>query len=154
MSYKILIVDDEPANLRTLARLFRDQYHVMTAGSGAEALQLLSQHDVALLITDQRMPGMTGIELLKNTVSLRPRMVRMILTGYTDVEALVEAINCGEVYRYVTKPWNNDELRLTVKRALEHFETNKTSHTLEHMNRRLISRLKEIQQLTTLDASA
>ena len=154
MTYKILIVDDEPANLRTLARLFRDQYQVMTAGSGAEALQLLGQHDVALLITDQRMPGMTGIELLKNTVLLRPRMVRMILTGYTDVEALVEAINCGEVYRYVTKPWNNDELRLTVKRALEHFETNKQSHNLEHMNYRLISRLKEIQQLTTLDAAA
>jgi DNA-binding NtrC family response regulator len=154
MSYKILIVDDEPANLRTLERLFRDQYQVMTAGSGAEALQLLGQHDVALLITDQRMPGMTGIELLKQTVSLRPRMVRMILTGYTDIEALVEAINCGEVYRYVTKPWNNDELRLTVKRALEHFETNKKSYTLEHMNDRLISRLKEIQQLTTLEASA
>ena len=154
MSYKILIVDDEPANLRTLARLFRDQYAVMTAGSGAEALQLLGQHDFALLITDQRMPGMTGIELLKNTVLLRPRMVRMILTGYTDVEALVEAINCGEVYRYVTKPWNNDELRLTVKRALEHFETNKKSHSLEHMNSRLISRLKEIQHLTTLDAAA
>jgi DNA-binding NtrC family response regulator len=154
MSYKILIVDDEPANLRTLERLFRDQYQVMTAGSGTEALDILGQHDVALLITDQRMPGMTGIELLKNTVSLRPRMVRMILTGYTDIEALVEAINCGEVYRYVTKPWNNDELRLTVKRALEHFETNKKSYTLEHMNHRLISRLKEIQQLTTLEVSA
>jgi DNA-binding NtrC family response regulator len=153
MSYKILIVDDEPANLRTLERLFRDQYQVMTAGSGTQALDILGQHDVALLITDQRMPGMTGIELLKNTVSLRPRMVRMILTGYTDIEALVEAINCGEVYRYVTKPWNNDELRLTVKRALEHFETNKKSHCLEHMNNRLISRLKEIQQLTTLDSS-
>jgi DNA-binding NtrC family response regulator len=154
MSYKILIVDDEPANLRTLARLFRDQYQVLTAGSGVEALELLDQHDVALLITDQRMPEMTGIELLKKTVSLRPRMVRMILTGYTDVEALVEAINCGAVYRYVTKPWNNDELRLTVKRALEHFETNKKSHSLEHMNYRLIARLKEIQQLTTLEASA
>ena len=154
MSYKILIVDDEPANLRTLARLFRDQYQVLIAGSGTEALEILDQHDVALLITDQRMPGMTGIELLKHTVSLRPQMVRMILTGYTDVEALVEAINCGEVYRYVTKPWNNDELRLTVKRALEHFETNKNSHSLERMNHRLISRLKEIQQLTTLDALA
>lgn len=152
MSYKILIVDDEPANLRTLARLFRDQYHVLTAGSGTEALELLDQHDVALLITDQRMPGMTGIQLLKNTVSLRPRMVRMILTGYTDIEALVEAINCGHVYRYVTKPWNNDELRLTVKRALEHFETHKKSHTLEHMNHRLISRIQEIQELATLDS--
>jgi len=152
MTYKILIVDDEPANLRSLARLFREQYQVLTAESGAEALKLLEQHDVALLITDQRMPVMTGIELLKKTASLRPRMVRMILTGYTDIEALVEAINCGQVYRYVTKPWNNDELRLTVKRAMEHFETNKKSCTLEHMNQRLISRIEEIQQLATLNA--
>jgi DNA-binding NtrC family response regulator len=152
MSHKILIVDDEPANLRSLNRLFREQYQVLMAGSGAEALELLEHHDVALLITDQRMPGMTGIELLKNTFALRPRMVRMILTGYTDVEALVEAINCGQVYRYIAKPWNNDELRLTVQRALEHFETNKKSHALEHVNQRLLTRLQEIQQLATLNA--
>src|SRR6185503_2360724 len=133
-------------------RLFREHYQVLTAESGAEALKLLEQHDVALLITDQRMPVMTGIELLKKTASLRPRMVRMILTGYTDIEALVEAINCGQVYRYVTKPWNNDELRLTVKRAMEHFETNKKSYTLEHINQRLIARIEEIQQLATLNA--
>lgn len=78
-------------------------------------------------------------------------MVCMILTGYTDVAALVEAINWGHVYRYVTKPWNNDELRLTVQRALEHFETNKKIHSLEHMNHRLISRIQEIQGLATLD---
>jgi DNA-binding NtrC family response regulator len=152
MSYKILIVDDEPANLRSLTRLFREQYQVLAASSGAEALELLEQHDVALLITDQRMPGMTGIELLKNTFALRPRMVSMILTGYTDVEALVEAINCGQVYRYIAKPWNNDELRLTVQRALEHFETNKKSHALKHMNQRLLSRIQEIQELATLNA--
>jgi len=151
MSYKILIVDDEPANLRTLSRLFREDFEVFTATSGAEALELLRQHDVALLITDQRMPGMTGIELLKNTVSIRPRMVRIILTGYTDVDALVEAINCGQVYRYVAKPWSNDDLRLTVRRALEHYETNKKSYELELTNRRLASRLVEIQQLATMD---
>src|ERR1700753_298367 len=117
MNYKIMIVDDEPANLRLLERLFRRDYQVLTAASGAEALRLLEQHDVALLITDQRMPGMTGIELLKHTAPLRPHMVRIILTGYTDVTSLVEAINCGQVYKYVTKPWNNDELRLTVSRA-------------------------------------
>lgn len=154
MSYKILIVDDEPANLRTLARLFRDEYEVLTAASGDEALVLLGQHDVALLITDQRMPGMTGIELLKKTVPLRPRMVRIILTGYTDVDALVEAINCGQVYRYVAKPWNNDELRLTVKRALEHFESNKRSSELDFTNQRLVSRLHGIQELATLEAVA
>jgi DNA-binding NtrC family response regulator len=150
MSYKILIVDDELANLRALARLFREDYEVVTAASGDDALTLLGQHDVALLITDQRMPGMTGIELLKKTVPLRPRMVRIILTGYTDIDALVEAINCGQVYRYVAKPWNNDELRLTVKRGLEHFETLKQRQELESANARLISRLGEIHQLATL----
>ena len=154
MSYKILIVDDEPANLRTLARLFREDYEVLTAPSGDEALALLAHHDVALLITDQRMPGMTGIELLKKTAPLRPRMVRIILTGYTDVDALVEAINCGQVYRYVAKPWNNEELRQTVKRALEHFESNKRSSELDFTNQRLVARIRGIQQLATLEAVA
>jgi len=153
MSHKILVVDDEPANLRSLARLFREEYEVLTAESGQQALELLGLHDVALLITDQRMPGMEGIELLKRTVPIRPRMVRMILTGYTDVDALVEAINCGQVYRYVTKPWNNEDLRMTVKRALEHFETNKKSYELALSNERLMSRIQEIQQLATLDHS-
>jgi YesN/AraC family two-component response regulator len=153
MPYKIMIVDDEPANLRALERLFREHYEVLTANSGAEALELLSHHDVALLITDQRMPGMTGIELLKKTMSLRPRMVRIILTGYTDVEALVEAINCGQVYRYITKPWSNEDLRVTIKRALEHFETNRKRHELQLANERLMSVLKEIEQLASLEAS-
>jgi DNA-binding NtrC family response regulator len=125
MKYKVMIVDDEPANLRALERLFRGRYDVLTATSGAAALKLLHEEDVALLIADQRMPEMTGIELLKQTVTVRPRMVRIILTGYTDVDALVEAINCGQVYRYVTKPWSNEELQLTLKRALEHYDTNK-----------------------------
>ncbi|HEX8097224.1 MAG TPA: response regulator, partial [Pyrinomonadaceae bacterium] len=134
MPYKIMVVDDEPANLRLLERLFRRDYQVVTASSGQEALQLLGQHDVALLITDQRMPGMTGIELLKRAAPFRPHMVRMVLTGYTDVGALVEAINCGQVYRYVTKPWDNDDLRLTIARAIEHYETNKSHHELEVAN--------------------
>src|SRR2546423_7061601 len=144
MAYKIMIVDDEPANLRLLERLFRRDYKVIPASSGEEALQLLNQHDVALLITDQRMPTMTGIELLKRTVSLRPHMVRIILTGYTDVSALVEAINCGHVYKYVAKPWDNQELRLTVERALEHYETNRSRHELEQANKRLSLRLQEM----------
>ena len=89
MKYKILIVDDEPANLRALQRLFREDYDVLVAASGIEALDLLNHHEVALLVTDQRMPEMTGIELLKKTVTLRPRMLRIILTGYTEVDALV-----------------------------------------------------------------
>ncbi len=151
MSYKIMIVDDEPANLRVLERLFRHDYQVLTAESGADALNLLEQHDVALIITDQRMPEMSGIELLKRTAIIRPHMVRMILTGYTDMEALVEAINSTQVYKYVTKPWSNDELRLTVSRALEHYETIKAHHELEMINRRLLARLEDIRDLTLLD---
>jgi len=148
---KILIVDDEAANLRALERLFRGELNVLTAQSGDDALALLEQHDVALLITDQRMPVMTGIELLQKTVPLRPHMLRILLTGYTDVGTLIEAVNCGHVYKYVTKPWNNDDLRLTVSRALEHFEANKTRHNLGMANHRLRERLKEISQLATED---
>jgi DNA-binding NtrC family response regulator len=149
MQYKIMIVDDEPVNLRTLERLFRRDYQVVTAPSGAEALTLLQQHDVALLISDQRMPEMTGIELMKNTVALRPQMVRILLTGYSDVSALIEAINCGLVYRYLTKPWNNDDLRVTVSRALEHYEMMKSRHLLGMENQRLRARLNEISELAT-----
>jgi DNA-binding NtrC family response regulator len=151
VTYKIIVVDDEPANLRLLERLFRQDYEVITCESGEEALRLLNQHDVALLITDQRMPGMTGIELLKQTATIRPHMVRMILTGYTDVDTLVDAINSGLVYRYATKPWNNEDLRLTVKRALEHYETNKERHKLEMMNQRFILRLRQIRELAAVD---
>jgi DNA-binding NtrC family response regulator len=151
MSYKILVVDDEPNNLRVLERLFRYDYEVISAESGEEALHLLSEHNVALVITDQRMPNMTGVELLKRTSDIRPQMVRIILTGYTDVETLVEAINSGLVYKYVTKPWDNEELRLTVNRALEHYETNKGRHELGMMNQRLTTRLREIHELAVFD---
>jgi DNA-binding NtrC family response regulator len=149
MSYKIMIVDDEPANLRVLERLFRPDYQVVTASSGAEALFLLDQHDVALLISDQRMPAMTGTELMTRTVAIRPHMVKVLLTGYTDVGALIEAINSGLVYRYLTKPWNNDDLRLTVSRALEHYEMMKSKHLLGMENQRLRARLKEISELAS-----
>jgi DNA-binding NtrC family response regulator len=151
MKYKIMIVDDEPANLRLLERLFRQDYTVIVAESGEEALRLLAEHDVALLITDQCMPVMTGLELLTRTAAMRPHMVRMILTGYTDVGTLVEAINGGLVYKYLTKPWSNDELRLSVSRALQHYESNRARHELEMKNQRLMARLVEIQQLSALD---
>lgn len=146
MTNKLLIVDDESANLRLLKRLFSPEFHCLTASSGAEAIRLLEQHDVAILISDQRMPLMTGIELLIHTASLRPNMVRILLTGYTDVEALVEALNCGLVYRYVTKPWSNDDLKLIVSRACQHYESNKKSSTHALANVRLQTRLQETKQ--------
>jgi len=146
MDYKILIVDDEPANLRMLERLFRSRYEVITATSGAEALELLRLHDVALIISDQRMPGMTGIEFLMRAAQMRRQVVRIILTGYTDVNALVEAINSGVVYKYVTKPWVNEDLLQTVKRALQHYETIKSQHGLKLQNERLHVRLEIARQ--------
>ena len=145
MTYKLLIVDDELPNTRLLERLFRQDYFCLTASSGEEAIDLLDQHEVAVIITDQRMPQMTGIELLKKSADRRPHMVRILLTGYTDLEALVEAVNCGLVYMYISKPWNNDDLRLRVSRAVQHYENNKRQHSLASTNERLTARLKEMK---------
>jgi putative two-component system response regulator len=145
MTYKLLIVDDEKANLRLLERLFSRDYYCLTASSGLEAIRLLEQHDVAIVITDQRMPEITGIDLLKQTAALRPHMARILLTGYTDVEALAEAINCGLVHMYITKPWNNDDLKRRVGQALEQYENNKKQHALRVANERLEARLKEMK---------
>jgi len=142
MTYKLLIVDDEPPNLRLLQRLFANDYECFMASSGPAAIKVLEQHDVAIIITDQRMPGMSGIELLKATAQLRPHMVRILLTGYTDVEALVEAINCGLVYMYFTKPWNNDDLKLKVSRARETYENNRNRNSLLLTNERLNQKLQ------------
>ena len=141
MKHKILLVDDEPANLRMLERLFRDKYDVVTSESGVEAVELLMQHDVAVIISDQRMPGMTGIEFLKKAAQLRRQTVRMILTGYTDIDDLVDAINSGVIYKYITKPWVNSDLLQTVHRAIEHYETVKRQHQLANENERLKSKL-------------
>jgi response regulator RpfG family c-di-GMP phosphodiesterase len=142
MTYKLLIVDDEQANLRLLERLFSTEYECFTASSGPAAIKMLEQHDVAIIITDQRMPGMSGIELLKATSTLRPHMVRILLTGYTDVEALVETINCGLVYMYFTKPWNNGELKMKVSRARDHYESNRKRSSLMLANERLSQKLQ------------
>lgn len=146
MDYKVLIVDDEPANLRMLERLFRSQYKVVCAISGPEALELLRVHDVALIISDQRMPGMTGIEFLMRAAEFRPQVVRIILTGYTDVNSLVEVINSGVVYNYVTKPWANQDLLQTVKKALQHYETIRSQHELKLQNDRLEQRLETTRE--------
>lgn len=138
MNHKLLVVDDEPVNLRLVERLFRRTYDVVTANSGKEGLEVLGQHDIALIISDQRMPEMTGIEFLKHAAETRRHTVRIILTGYTDIGALVEAINSGVVYKYVSKPWLNEDLIQTVKRGLEVYESNKQVHSLMLNNQRLL----------------
>jgi serine phosphatase RsbU (regulator of sigma subunit) len=117
---KILVVDDEIANLQKLRRTLIDRYQVLSASSGKEALELIGCNDgIAVVIADQRMPDMTGIELLSHTSKLLPDAIRIILTGYTDVDVLVAAINSCKVYRYIVKPWDPPDLLMTVERGVE-----------------------------------
>jgi putative two-component system response regulator len=141
-----MLVDDEPASLRQLEQLLRRDYQVVTASSEAEALRLLEQHDVALLITNQQTPSITGVELLTSTASMRPHMVRIVLTDHADLKALSESAHCGQVYRCVTKPWDDADLCLTITRALQHYTINKARHETEEANRRLSRRLRATTQ--------
>lgn len=120
---KMLVVDDEPDNLDLLYRTFRRDFSVLKAESGIQALELLaSEGEVAVIISDQRMPEMKGTEFLSKTLPQFPNTVRIILTGFTDIEDLVEAINSGQVYRYITKPWDPSELKGVVQKAAETYE--------------------------------
>lgn len=123
MNYTILAVDDEPANLRMLERLFHKDYRVLTATSGENALGILQRESVSLIITDQRMPGMSGTELLKESLRTNPHTIKIILTGYTDIAALTEAINTTRVYKFVSKPWDPITLKQTVREAFREHET-------------------------------
>lgn len=120
---KMLVVDDEPDNLDLLYRTFRRDFNVLRAESGVMALKILaSEGEVAVIISDQRMPEMKGTEFLSKTVPEFPDTMRIILTGFTDVEDLVEAINSGQVYKYITKPWDPNELKAVVQRAVETYD--------------------------------
>lgn len=118
MKHTILAVDDEPANLRMLERLFHREYRILTANSGEEALEILQREDISLILTDQRMPGMTGTDLLRESLNTSPDAVKIILTGYTDIEALIDAINTSRIHKYMSKPWDPLVLRETVREAI------------------------------------
>jgi len=138
----ILVLDDEPASVSLLRITLGMEYTVYTATDGPAALELLAQHpDIALAIIDQRMPGMSGTEFIQKTIAPYPHLVRVILTGYTDIESLIEAINAGSVYRYLTKPWNKDELLGVVRQGLEvrrlAFENVRLQEELASANARL-----------------
>ena len=133
--HNLLLVDDEKEILQTLTLTFKNEYEIFTARSGLEALDILEKKDIALIISDQRMPDMTGVELLQKAITINPDTIRIILTGYTDTAALIEAINKGHIYQYVTKPWDRQDLKVLVKRALENYE-------LIRENQRLVKELQ------------
>ena len=126
---RILCVDDERNVLRSLERIFLDDdYLILTAASGEEGLELLdASPQVQVVISDFRMPGMNGVEFLKEVFSRHPDTIRIVLSGYADTAAVVAAINEGKVYKFIPKPWNDDELRMTVAKALEHFAAHRRS---------------------------
>jgi response regulator RpfG family c-di-GMP phosphodiesterase len=114
---RLLCVDDEQLVLSALTRLFRADCDVVTASSGEEALRLVRDNDFHVVVSDQRMPGMKGVDLLRQIKDIAPQTMRILLTGYSDLGAIVDSVNDGEVFRYITKPWKNDALRYTVSLA-------------------------------------
>ena len=133
---RILIVDDEEAILETMSFTFMDLYEVFTSTDARKALETLDEKSpIACVITDQRMPGMTGVEFLAEASRRHPETVRIMLTGFADAEATIQAINDGQVYAYINKPWEPDELKQIVKRAVEH-------NHLAAENSRLVAELR------------
>jgi Nif-specific regulatory protein len=141
----VLVVDDEPDNLDAIRFNFGKSFSLFPAGSGEEALALVKQHDFAVIVTDQRMPRMTGLELLKAAREIRPDAVGIIVTAFTDVDVLIEAINLGRIYRYVTKPWDAKELRGILTHAIERYQ-------LVRENRRLSEQLQQYAGILSSDA--
>ena len=152
---KILCVDDEPNVLHSLLRLFLDdEYKVLTALTAQEGFQILEKEHIQIVISDYRMPNMTGVEFLREVRTRWPDTVRIVLSGYADTASVVSAINEGEIYRFIPKPWNDDELKLTVANAMEHYHLLKKNAELTadlvKVNEELKSLLMENSNLVEL----
>lgn len=131
---KILYVDDEENNLQAFKATFRRDYKIFLAISAKEGREVLDKEEIDIIITDQRMPEETGVEFLESIIPIHPSPIRVLLTGYTDIQAVIDAINKGQVYHYLTKPWEEDYLRTVIKNAFE-------IYTLRRENERLTQAL-------------
>ena len=132
----LLVVDDEPEVLHSVHDLLRLDYRVLTCERGADALRVLeSPEPIHVVMSDQRMPGMTGVEVLRHAKRLRPEATRLMFTAYADIKAVIDAINQGNVFRYITKPWDPEELQAVVRQAVE-------QHDLIVERDRLVEELK------------
>jgi len=136
---KVLAVDDEPGILHAIQRVLRRDFDVVLSASPLSALEVLRDQEIAVMLVDQRMPEMTGVELLRKAREIRPEAVRILITGYSDIDATIQAINEGQVFYYIQKPWEPEELRLIVRRAGEHFQLKKD-------NDRLVEELKQANE--------
>lgn len=134
--HNVLVVDDEQDSLDLLQRTLRRECIVFAAKSGETTLRLLKDNNISMIIADQKMPEMTGTELFQHTLKVCPEVTRIILTGYSDVEDLIDAINTGHVYRYITKPWKPEELKITVRQVLDRLD-------LQNENEGLLQELQD-----------
>ena len=130
MQFGVLYVDDEIHNLNSFKAAFRRDFNIFVAQSAREGRKILDQNEIAVIVTDQRMPGMTGIEFLESVIPIYPDTIRILLTGFSDVNAVMDAINRGQVYKYLVKPWQNDELKMYIQNALEIYHLRKENKEL------------------------
>ncbi|GAB4375911.1 MAG: hypothetical protein Kow0075_02640 [Salibacteraceae bacterium] len=144
---QLLYVDDEQSNLIAFEATFRRVFNITTVLSAKEALELLKKHSYHIVISDQRMPEMTGIQLFQRMKLVYPDPVRIMLTGYSDIETVVDAINKGEVYRYVTKPWNFSEVRNVILSAYEVYELRHKTRILEEKLAEAHKRIAELERV-------
>ncbi len=145
MQSKIMFVDDEKSILAALTRIFLDDdVEIYTAESGLAALEILKNESMDLIVSDQRMPEMNGVEFLRQSIKYSPNSVRIVLTGYADINAAVDSINKGEVYRYIAKPWDNNELKATIRGALEFGRLRKENERLLKLTKKQNIELKDL----------
>ncbi len=153
--FPLVVVDDEPDILRSFVYNYGDEFDILTAESGALGLELLRANDPSVIVADQRMPVMSGVEFLERSMDLRPDASRIILTGYTDVDVIVRAVNTSRIHRYVTKPWESEELRLALRRAVELFllarENARLVEELRRANQRLATENAYLREATAAD---
>ncbi len=147
--YRLLIVDDEPGVVKALARVFRQEnYEVATAANAEEALARLAAAEIQVVISDYLMPGMNGADLLKKVKALYPDTIRIMLTGHADTGAVMGAINEGAVYKFILKPWDDDDLRVTVALALEQYDLARRNQALRSENERKAREISALSKLT------
>ncbi|MBW2665787.1 MAG: response regulator [Deltaproteobacteria bacterium] len=133
---RILVVDDEEAILETMSFTFEDEYEVFTSTDARRALDILDEKaPIAVVLTDQRMPNMSGVEFVTEVCRRNPATVSMILTGFSDMDAIIQAVNDGHIYAYITKPWEPDQLKQLMKQAVDRYQ-------LAALNQRLLEDLK------------
>mgnify|MGYP001197766729 CR=1 FL=1 len=126
----VLYVDDEIGNLTAFKASFRRDFNIFIAESAEEGINVLDQNEIEIILTDQRMPETTGIEFLQSIMEKYPEAIRIMVTGFSDIEAVIDAINKGKVYKYITKPWDNDSLKITINQAYEVYQLRKENKQL------------------------